>query len=545
ALRVAPSSGTGNGTLTWLMSDPQNSSQLTIAADTGTAGRRRYLPFGAQRTGSLPTSTDRGFLGKTEDDSTGLSILGARAYDPTLGRFLTTDPLSTPYNPQGLNAYTYAGNNPLTFSDPSGLRFCADDACRGDWVDTQGGYHDVDGNDSGSSYCETHKCYGPSGGGNGQTLSDATHDAYDQAVQLYSSGAPPVRNSSNTSEAEYDEAARLYDSPSGSLSKEAALQLWFYGLSRAQIDYVLNNYCEFLQCNGTAAALLSGHLTESPFHDYSVQDTVTSSLLAGEGYRGSRSACNHSFISQTEVLMADGRTKEIQDIRAGDKVLATDPDTGKTTAREVVDTITTKDDKDFVEVAIDTSVKNVTTGSVIATTTHPFWSPSKRAWIDAGDLHPGMTLRTEDGHQAKIATVRHFTKHQITHDLTVSSVHTYYVLAGETPVLVHNCGGIGRELLGDDAQHILDGHAYPGLPGKTVFPKGWSDDDILDAVADVATNPNSTRVWKTGSANYAERTLRTRKGDPAVQAITGEVRGVSIEVRYEPLTGRVLTAFPK
>ncbi|MEV7208608.1 MULTISPECIES: EndoU domain-containing protein [unclassified Streptomyces] len=78
-----------------------------------------------------------------------------------------------------------------------------------------------------------------------------------------------------------------------------------------------------------------------------------------------------------------------------------------------------------------------------------------------------------------------------------------------------------------------------------MFPKGWSDDEILDAVADVATSPNSTRVWKTGSANYAEKTLRTRKGDPAVQAITGEVRGVTIEVRYEPLTGRVLTAFPK
>ncbi|MFD9487015.1 RHS repeat-associated core domain-containing protein [Streptomyces sp. NPDC059991] len=106
-------------------------------------------------------------------------------------------------------------------------------------------------------------------------------------------------------------------------------------------------------------------------------------------------------------------------------------------------------------------------------------------------------------------------------------------------------GRVGRELLGNDAQHILDGHAYPGLPGKTVFPKEWSHDDILDAVADVATSPHSTAVWKTGSPQYAEKTLKTRKGDPAVQAITGVVRGVTIEVRYEPLTGRVLTAFPK
>ncbi|WP_240957783.1 hypothetical protein [Streptomyces barkulensis] len=34
--------------------------------------------------------------------------------------------------------------------------------------------------------------------------------------------------------------------------------------------------------------------------------------------------------------------------------------------------------------------------------------------------------------------VRSFTKRQRTHDLTVQGIHTYYVLAGETPVLVHN-----------------------------------------------------------------------------------------------------------
>ncbi|MGW3121535.1 RHS repeat-associated core domain-containing protein, partial [Streptomyces sp. NPDC001107] len=175
ALRVAPSSGTGNGTLTWLMSDPQNSSQLTIATDTGTATRRRYLPFGAQRgSTSLPTSTDRGFLGKTEDDSTGLDILGARAYDPALGRFLTTDPLSTPYNPQGLNAYTYSLNNPTNLSDPSGLESCGlKHYCSGS-NGTYGDYHAE--NDPGSKkykgsshYCDTHKCSGGSSSG--------THDS--------------------------------------------------------------------------------------------------------------------------------------------------------------------------------------------------------------------------------------------------------------------------------------------------------------------------------------------------------------------------------
>ncbi|MFI2430349.1 RHS repeat-associated core domain-containing protein [Streptomyces sp. NPDC018693] len=108
--------------LSWLMSDEQSSTQLTVDAATGTPSRRRYLPFGAQRGDTaLPAGTDRGFLGKPEDDTTGLSILGARMYDASLGRFLSPDPVATPYAPQNLNAYSYSANNPIAFMDPSGL----------------------------------------------------------------------------------------------------------------------------------------------------------------------------------------------------------------------------------------------------------------------------------------------------------------------------------------------------------------------------------------------------------------------------------------
>ncbi|MFD4656027.1 RHS repeat-associated core domain-containing protein, partial [Kitasatospora sp. NPDC058444] len=106
--------------------------------------------------------------------------------------------------------------------------------------------------------------------------------------------------------------------------------------------------------------------------------------------------------------------------------------------------------------------------------------------------------------------------------------------------------GIGRELIGDErSDHILEGHKHPGAPGKDAFPEGWDDDQILDAVADVVTSPNSQRTWYKGSAVHAERTLKTRRGEPAVQDVIGTVGGVRILVRYEPLTGKVLTAFPQ
>jgi RHS repeat-associated protein len=118
---VRTADGTTSGAVTWLLDDTQASSQIMIDASKGTVSRRRYTPFGAQRSANLPAGMDRGFLGKPEDDTTGLSVLGPRLYDATLARFLTPDPLSTPYNPQTISAYSYAANNPISYSDPTGL----------------------------------------------------------------------------------------------------------------------------------------------------------------------------------------------------------------------------------------------------------------------------------------------------------------------------------------------------------------------------------------------------------------------------------------
>jgi RHS repeat-associated protein len=123
SLAVRTAGGGTNGTLTWLLGDGQASTQLMVAAAGGAVTRRRYKPFGEQRgtTSNLPSNVDRGFVGMPEDDSTGLSMLGARMYDASLGRFLSPDALSEPYSPQQVNAYSYSINNPVSYSDPSGL----------------------------------------------------------------------------------------------------------------------------------------------------------------------------------------------------------------------------------------------------------------------------------------------------------------------------------------------------------------------------------------------------------------------------------------
>ncbi|MEJ8650735.1 polymorphic toxin-type HINT domain-containing protein [Streptomyces sp. MS1.AVA.3] len=157
----------------------------------------------------------------------------------------------------------------------------------------------------------------------------------------------------------------------------------------------------------------------------------------------------NSFVPGTRVLMAGHRTKPIEDIRTGDQVIATDPRTGRTAAKRVQATITGFGRKSLVRVTV-TGPGARSSGTVTATGKHPFWAAGGRnAWRDAEQLKPGERLLTEAGAQARIDTTTTWTTfRQRVHNLTVADLHTYYVLAGDTPVLVHNsnCGNLSDPL---------------------------------------------------------------------------------------------------
>src|ERR1700758_1866007 len=65
------------------------------------------------------------FTGKERDAESGLDYFSARHYASTMGRFMSPDPsgqyFANPNNPQSLNLYSYAQNNPLINTDPTGL----------------------------------------------------------------------------------------------------------------------------------------------------------------------------------------------------------------------------------------------------------------------------------------------------------------------------------------------------------------------------------------------------------------------------------------
>jgi RHS repeat-associated protein len=85
-----------------------------------------YTPFGQVFSGS--TNDPYLFTGKERDAESGLDYFGARYYGSSMGRFMSPDwaaqaqpvPYSNLEYPQTLNLYAYAGNNPLSRSDPDG-----------------------------------------------------------------------------------------------------------------------------------------------------------------------------------------------------------------------------------------------------------------------------------------------------------------------------------------------------------------------------------------------------------------------------------------
>ncbi len=83
-----------------------------------------YTPYGeVSRHEVDPETRERRhkFTGQEEDKETGLCYYGARYYDPEIGRFISPDSVvQDSSDPQFLNRYAYARNNPVTFTDPTG-----------------------------------------------------------------------------------------------------------------------------------------------------------------------------------------------------------------------------------------------------------------------------------------------------------------------------------------------------------------------------------------------------------------------------------------
>ncbi|MEX3100449.1 MULTISPECIES: polymorphic toxin-type HINT domain-containing protein [unclassified Streptomyces] len=506
-----------DGKVSFTTADHHGTALLAIDAATQKLDQRRVLPFGGPRgAGPAAWPGTKGFVGGTADTSTGLTHLGAREYDPATGRFLSVDPVLDLTDPQQINGYAYSNNNPVTFSDPTGL-WC--DSCNdGKGWPTEHGYDDgipaprSPGGSSGNR----------GGGGNPQSPSRSVDmEEKDGRVWIEGQSVPTARElEARFPQYESEEQRvkawaqqRCFDPRMQDAFCGAAEALGLVSYEQSPFDKVVTSVVVSLAApdfdawkgcaTGEGLKACGMAATDLPWARWlKGVKLLKKGEKAGEEARGAERAgetCDpNSFVPGTEVLMADGTGKPIEDVRVGDRVLATDPKTGRTVVRTVTAEITGGGVKHLVDIALTVNGRSV---EITATDGHPFWVPGLVDWIDAADLHVGQELRTATGGHVRITAVGHRTQRATVHNLTVAEIHTYYVLAGATPILVHNSGGewCTPEERIEDAADIGNGHAGTKHAGD--FP-GHSPDDIGDLARDVMQNPARSKPLGGGRRAY-------------------------------------------
>jgi RHS repeat-associated protein len=110
-----------SGRTLYPIADFLGSTRLVLDQTGAVVSRHEYRPYGAAAPGSDPAPVTHTYAGGEANPATGLLLMGHRFLDPSLGRFLQPDALvAAQLDPQALNRYAYARNNPVNMTDPEG-----------------------------------------------------------------------------------------------------------------------------------------------------------------------------------------------------------------------------------------------------------------------------------------------------------------------------------------------------------------------------------------------------------------------------------------
>ncbi|WP_427923935.1 polymorphic toxin-type HINT domain-containing protein [Streptomyces sp. cg40] len=405
--------------LYWIVDDRHGTASMVVDSATQQITRRYTKPFGESR-GSAPAAwpDDKGFLGKPVDSSTGLTHIGAREYDPAIGRFLSGDPVFSADDHESLNGYAYADNTPVTASDPTGLKVIL--GCEEGCKDSNGNWYRLNASPKPNGGLEynrttTYTSTVNSGNVNGTLSAIVTSNGSQVTVRVVFKKGPKPAPIEHKGNAPYVNGVCVYAAAGNCGSnQEDAGSAEIPELGCAKDDGLCGVRNSLLK-----TALVSG-------------------MLGGSlGVFSIRGGC--SFSASTPVLLEHGKTKTIKKIKPGDKVEAGDPGTGKHTGTRTVTATFINHDDDLIDLTV--RVQGGKTVILHTTSEHPFWDDTERAWVSAGKLKPGHLLNTVRNRHALLTAVRVRPGEAAMYNLTVDDLHTYYVVAGGAPILVHNtCG---------------------------------------------------------------------------------------------------------
>ncbi|MCX2183748.1 Rhs family-like protein [Streptomyces sp. SKN60] len=513
-------------TTSYLMGDQNGTATTAVDASTSAITRRKFTPFGEAR-GTVPSlwPGKKGFVGGEVDETTGLVHLGAREYDPALGRFLSVDPVVDYNEPKQMNPYAYANNSPVTYADPSGLSIAPPvmpvmdfTAAEEAWARMVQGKSALDVAlevalgilKDVSGYNDIKSCLSGDGWACASLALDAALPfagrakrilkALDRAWEAFNSWASKIAMARDIMRKveRYQQAMAKYAEDLAEWKRqveEAAerarkLEEEAAAARRAAQEAAAAAAKKADEAAATAAKQGKSSAQKAKKADGDGKASKSSEPKKADEPKKSggketdtggqeKGTCN-SFVPGTKVLMADGSSKAIEDVEIGDQVVATDEQSGSTQARPVVAQIIGEGRKNLVEITIDTDgAKGDASEKITATDGHPIWVPSLHSWLKATDLTAGDVLRTSSGTWVQVTEVKRWTQHKKVRNLTVAGEHTYYVLAGSAPILVHNCGDEDDFQIEDhvEPRHVAGG--AENVEGKSTFAPELSDRDSL------------------------------------------------------------------
>jgi RHS repeat-associated protein len=459
---IAARTNSGNPQL--LIPDRQGTDQLSVNTSNDALTRQAFLPFGQTR-GTPPATWpggDKGYVGGTPDPATQLENLGAREYDPATGRFLTADPEFEYTSPTQMGGYDYAGNNPATGSDPTGLHDPDADGTPGLANCEQTGNPASCGEAGVTSPAPS---TGSSPSQAEATLGQIKHNLQNDAHTLRDSIAQlehlrdlvnqQLQNIKNCSENTYDSTDCLVGHSIQDGAMDWSLLLDGLELALSTTDAVgcdaMDAEDGFSDCapenaevGDSASSVVNeiqkeindpndniNQINKSIATEQAALNTDQSELNVADAL----SSCSNSFLGNTNVLMAEGSTKPIDQVKVGDKITNAQPDSSTTGSDTVTAVHITYTDVDYDQLTIATSTGPQT---ITSTAEHLYWDATTHTWTFADNLNVGDQLDTPGNRHVTILATRHYTALQPTYNLTINTTHTYYVLAGSSAVLVHN-----------------------------------------------------------------------------------------------------------
>ncbi|MFE6588866.1 DNRLRE domain-containing protein [Streptomyces sp. NPDC057781] len=407
------------------------------------------------------------------DGASGTYDMGFRNYDPGLNRFLTRDSYGGALSDMALatdpftgNRYAFAGGNPISFVELDGHLF-------------------------------------------GMSLSDIGHAALDVVgmVPVVGEVADVANGIWYAAEGNYADAA---------LSMASAIPLAGYAASAVKAGKYAK---KGIDAADSANDVKKGAEAADTAGDAGKTANKADNADNSPGSCPVPSAKPQSFVAGTEVVMADGSTRDIEDLELGDRVLATDVETGETGVRFVTDTRDNKGDKHLVTLTVDPDGKNgkAKPGKVTSTDAHLFWLPDFGKWVPASDLKSGMWLQTSAGTWVQVTAVDTAHRTERVYNLTVEGVHSYFVSAGSIDLLVHNqCGTkvkYGEDDLSKKAIEYRKNNKYT-KGGRNVAVIEYKIGDKVDTIAAISKGGK-----KSNGAGHAEQRAwaELQKKHPGIQ----------------------------